>query len=120
MRMHRGFTLIEVMVAMAVFAVAALAVLNATGQHVNTLGVLEEKTFASMVADNQLALFVLEGKVPSSEKNGSSEMAGRTWYWTIKPTATADNALRAVDVIVWQDESKRGSLVSVRTYVPAN
>ncbi|WP_028024304.1 type II secretion system minor pseudopilin GspI [Enterovibrio calviensis] len=120
MKRFRGFTLIEVLVAMAVFAVAALAVLNATGQHVNTLGVLEEKTFAAMVADNQLALFVLEGKALSSEKNGNSEMAGRKWFWTIKPTATADNMLRAVDVIVWQDETKRSSIVSVRTYVPAN
>lgn len=120
MRKRRGFTLIEVLVAMAVFAVAAMAVLNATGQHVNSLGALEEKTFASMVADNQLALFVLDDKPISSAKNGKSEMAGREWFWTIKPIATSDNLLRAVDVIVWADERRQGSLVSVRTYVPAN
>lgn len=119
MRTHRGFTLIEVLVAMAVFAVAAMAVLNATGQHVNSLGALEEKTFASMVADNELALFVLDGKPLSSAKNGSSELAGRTWFWTIKPVATADNLLRAVDLVVWKDETKQHSLVTVRTYVPA-
>ena len=118
MRQTLGFTLIEVLVAMAVFAVAAMAVLNATGQHVNSLGALEEKTFAAMVADNELALFTLEGKVPTSAKNGKSELAGRTWFWTIQPVPTVDNALKAVDVIVWQNEEKTNQLLSVRTYVP--
>lgn len=119
MKRVRGFTLIEVLVAMAVFAVAAMAVLNATGQHVNSLGALEEKTFASMVADNQLALFMLEDKPVSSAKNGSEELAGRKWFWTIKPVATTDKILRAVDVIVWTDEKRQNSLVTVRAYVPA-
>ena len=43
----RGFTLLEVMVAMAVFAVAGLAVMKSAGEQVLGLGLLEEKTFAS-------------------------------------------------------------------------
>ena len=113
---QRGFTLIEVMIALAIFAVSAMAVLSATGETITTLGNLKQKTFAAMVADNQLALMKLEG-VPNAEKSGSSNLAGETWYWTIKPTPTADGTLRAVDLIVWQNESKRSSLVTVRTYV---
>ncbi|PCS21126.1 type II secretion system minor pseudopilin GspI [Candidatus Enterovibrio escicola] len=119
MRITSGFTLIEVLVTMTIFAVATMAVLNATGQHVRTLGVLEEKTFASIVADNQLSLFVLEKTVLSSEKSGKSELAGRTWYWTIQPTVTINSALEAVDIIIWQNEKKRSSILSVRTYVSA-
>ncbi|PKF51402.1 type II secretion system minor pseudopilin GspI [Enterovibrio nigricans] len=120
MRTSRGFTLIEVLVAMAVFAISALAVMNVSSQQVNNLSALEEKTFAAMVADNQLALLMLENKVPTSAKSGKSEMAGREWYWTIKPIATAQSTLRAVDILVWQDERKQSALATVRTYVPAN
>lgn len=120
MKKIRGFTLIEVLVAMAVFAVTAMAVLNATGQNANTLMLLEEKTFASMVADNQLALLLLEGGVPTGEKTGSEELAGKEWYWTIKPIQTVDASLRAVDVIVWSSADRKGKLTTVRTYVPGS
>ena len=117
MKKNLGFTMIEVLVAMAVFAISAMAVLNATGQNVLSLGMLEEKTFASIVANNQMSLFKIDGSSISSEKNGSSEMAGREWYWTIKPIDTSDGMLRAIDVIVWQDDKKRDQLLMVRTYV---
>ncbi len=120
MKKQRGFTLIEVLVAMAVFAVTAMAVLNATGQNARTLSFLEEKTFASMVADNQLALLMISGKVPSGEQNGKEEMAGIEWHWTLKPIATSESTLRAVDVIVWGDKDKKSKLTTVRTYVPNN
>ncbi len=115
-----GFTLIEVLVAMAVFAITAMAVLNATSQNARTLMLLEEKTFASMVADNQLVLLTLQESVPSSEKSGKEKMAGKEWHWTIKPVKTSDNLLRAVDVIVWSDERKKDPLTTVRTYVPTS
>lgn len=120
MRKNLGFTLIEVLVAVAIFAVSAMAVLNATGQNVTTLGVLEEKTLASIVANNQMTLLMLDDAILTSEKNGSSDMAGREWFWTIKPIDTADGLLRALDVIVWQDENKRSPLLTVRSYVASN
>ncbi len=113
-----GFTMIEVLVAMAVFAISAMAVLNATGQNVITLGVLEEKTLASIVANNQVSLLILDSETSNiSEKSGSSEMGGRNWHWTIKPIDTSDGMLRAIDVIVWQDDRKLNPYLTVRTYV---
>lgn len=119
MKSNYGFTLIEVLVAMAIFAVSSMAVLNATGQNLSTLGILEEKTLAAIVADNQMALLLLNDSAPTSEKNGNSKMGGRDWFWTIKPVDTSDGLLRALDVIVWQDEFKRNPLLTVRTYVAA-
>ena len=51
----QGMTLLEVLVALAIFATAALSVLRAVTQHINTLGYLEEKTFAGLEVDNQMA-----------------------------------------------------------------
>ncbi|MGL5728054.1 MAG: type II secretion system minor pseudopilin GspI, partial [Plesiomonas sp.] len=63
--MKRGFTLLEVLVALAVFAVAALAVMQAASGHVRSLSLLEEKLFAGWVAENQQALLAL---MPASER----------------------------------------------------
>ncbi|MGL5291737.1 MAG: type II secretion system minor pseudopilin GspI [Vibrionaceae bacterium] len=113
---QRGFTLIEIMIALAIFSVSAMAVLNSTGQNINSLAALEKKTFAAMVADNQLALLLLSG-APDSERSGTANLADQEWHWTIKPVPTASGMLRAVDVIVWESSKKSSELASVRTYV---
>ena len=117
MKHDRGMTLLEVLVALAVFSTAALSVMKAVSQHLNTLGYLEEKTFAVMVADNELAKIRLSGQLPSSEKRGKSELAGREWYWVIKNTKTADGYLRALDATVATDAERKQTVVTVRTYV---
>ena len=114
---NRGMTLLEVLVALAVFATAALSVMKSVSQHMNTLGYLEEKTFAAMVADNELAKLRLSGQIPTSVKRGKSELAGREWYWSIKSVKTADGYLRALDVTVATDEARKQSVVTLRTYV---
>ncbi|EAS40807.1 type II secretion system protein GspI [Photobacterium profundum] len=117
MKHNRGMTLLEVLVALAIFAIAALSVMKAVSQHLNTLGYLEQKTFAIMVADNTLAKVRLSGEIPTTEKRGKSELAGQEWYWSVKSTKTADGYLRAVDVTVATDSERKKSVVSVRTYV---
>ncbi|EKO3923066.1 type II secretion system minor pseudopilin GspI [Vibrio metschnikovii] len=111
----RGFTLLEVLVALAIFATAAISVIRAVTQHVNTIGYLEDKMFAAMVADNQMAKVML---TPASlaTKEGKEELAGRTWYWRVAPIATTAPVLSAFDVSVASTE-KGQPLVTVRSYV---
>ena len=47
-----GFTLLEVMVALAICAMAGIAAMQATGEHINHLSSIEEQTYASWVAEN--------------------------------------------------------------------
>lgn len=54
--MKRGFTLLEVMLALAIFALAATAVLQIASGALSNQHVLEEKTVAGWVAENQTAL----------------------------------------------------------------
>lgn len=70
----RGMTLLEVLVALAIFATAAISVIRAVTQHINTLSYLEEKTFAAMVVDNQMALVMLH---PEKLKSAGHTRAGR-------------------------------------------
>jgi len=48
-RKYAGMTLLEVLVALAIFATAAMSVIRAVSQHINTVGYLEQKMFAAMV-----------------------------------------------------------------------
>lgn len=113
-----GMTLLEVMVALAIFAVAGLALMQAAGGQVNGLAHLEERTFAGWVADNQMAEVQLSGKWPGlSWISGQEEMAGHTWYWRWQGVETADGDFRAVDVEVRPEEKSASPLVSLRGYV---
>lgn len=117
MKNKQGFTLLEVLVALAVFAVAAMSILKAVSQHVNTLGYLEEKTFAAMVADNTLAQLHLSGEYPSASKTGKTTLANREWYWTAKSIKTQQSLLRQIEISVATDPQREHSVITVKTYV---
>lgn len=112
---ERGMTLLEVLVALAIFATAAISVIRAVTQHINTLSYLEEKTFAAMVVDNQMAMVMLHPE-KLKKTQGTQKLAERDWFWTVTPVATSDNLLKAFDVSV--ATSKNASpIVTVRSYV---
>lgn len=111
---QRGMTLLEVLVALVIFATAAMSVIRAVSQHINTLSYLEEKTFASMVADNQMAAVYLSGS--TTARSGTEQLAGRTWYWTVKPVSTSGSFLQAVDVTV-AAQKEASPVVSLRSYL---
>ncbi len=119
-RQQAGFTLLEVMVAMFIFAVAGAAIIKTTSEHINSVGKLEEITFATWVANNQLTrASLLSEKTwpPKNKERGSVEMLGRTWYWQQQVQETADADLKAIIITVGSDPEYVGSITSVTTYV---
>ena len=113
-----GMTLLEVMVALAIFALAGTAAMKAASDHLNSVSRIEENTFATWVANNRLNEMKLTGSWPPKNNiRGSAEMAERTWYWQQNVKKTADADLLAVEVSVGLDEQYEYFNTSVVTYV---
>ena len=78
----RGFTLVEILVALAIIAIALAALMRASGDHTYSASYLKQKTLAHYVAMNELAKLQIEKKWPrTGEENKSTEMADHEWYW---------------------------------------
>ncbi len=117
-RKQTGMTLLEVMVAMAVFATAGLAVMKVATENLNSMAYLEEKTFANWVAANTLVELKLAGSFPGkSWRKGESELAGRTWYWRYKAEATESSDFTGVIVEVAVDNKYESTVSHLLTYV---
>lgn len=115
-----GFTLIEVLVALAIVAIGMAAVLGTLTSSADTVSYLRDKTFANWVALNQIAQLRLTGQTPAPGKSdGDSELAGRKWHWRQEVSATQvpgmlriDVSVRPTDVTVSDEDSGWYSTVS--------
>ena len=118
MKRFTGLTLLEVMIALFIFAVAGTAMMKTASDHINNVGLVEEITLATWVANNQLTRVQLDDQwPPRNNQRGSEEMAGRTWHWQRTVTKTNDEDLRAVEVRVGLDETYADSVTSVTSFV---
>lgn len=78
----RGFTLIEVMVALAIVTLAVAAMLGSMTSAADNVYFLRDKTFAEWVALNRIAEVRLAPALPKKGKtDGEAELAGRNWTW---------------------------------------
>lgn len=115
---QQGMTLLEVMVALLIFALTGSAILKAAGDHLNNVGQVEAITFANWVASNRLNQLQIETSwPPKNNVKGQMDMADRTWYWQQSVVKTNDEDLRAVTVNVGLNEDYSDNVTSVTTFV---
>ena len=104
-----GFTLIEVLVALAIVAIGMAAVLEALTSSANTAIYLQDKTFAQWVALNRLETVRLSGTVPGTgTSSDKTDYAGRSWEWQQKVTSTKIPDLRQIEIDVRPADSTAG------------
>lgn len=102
---HRGFTLIEVLVALFVFAVAMTALVQSGTRRAQNVDYLRDRTLASWIAVDRITAIRLEsGELATGSRDGEVEMARRTWFWQAEISATEDDTVRRIEVAVRLDE----------------
>ncbi len=108
---RRGFTLVEVMVALAVVAVALPALLGALYQQVDGTAYLRDKSLAHLVAANKLAELRLlsssDGGLLRGQDNGAAQMAERDWYWWLTSEPTQVGQFSRIEITVSDSQENR-------------
>lgn len=117
--MQRGFTLLEVMVALAICALAGIAAMQATGEHINHLSTLEQQTYASWVAENVLVEQRAQGEkwAGKNGQKGTETLAGIEWYWRQDVVVTEDKSFVKVTINVFSDEKLEYPIYELSTYL---
>ena len=114
MKGARGFTLVEVLVALVIVALGMGAALKALSSAADSTARLREKTFASWVGFNQLSTERLKAGLPvAGTKQGDSDFAGQRWHWEQTVADTDVPGLKRITIVVRHAEDRSGWLATI-------
>lgn len=105
-RQDRGFTLVEVLVALVVVAIALGALVRTTGQAATTQFEAERRTLALWIASNQLAALSLEPSLEAGRRAGQTRMGEHDWRWQATIAPAPGGELWRIDVVVADAEDR--------------
>ena len=114
---QRGFTLLEVVIAGAIVAIAVVSVVQAAGTYTKNIAYMRDKVLAQWVANNVMTQYLLEKTKPrKGSEEGREDMAGREWNWQRELAETPTPGMFKITVSVSRGESEH-ALVSLSSFV---
>lgn len=115
---RNGFTLVEVLVALAIISIALLAALRVAGGGTNSVGELRGRLLAGWVAENLLAESRARGDWPlPGILTGTQRQGGIEFSWREEVVATPNAAFRRVDVRVFAAPEEGHALANLTGFV---
>lgn len=118
---HRGFTLIEVLVALFLVGVALPAMVMRMQGIIDHTIHIEEKTYAYWIAENQLQELLIEQrlskKLTKQKKHQDTlEFGGREWFWSAEVIQTELPEMFRVNMAVSRDQ-KESALANLSGFI---
>lgn len=111
-RSSRGFTLIEVLVALLILSIALGGIAVTMGRMLSNAQLMQDRTYASWIAQNRIVQMRAEGTLPEpGRESGDVEFANGTWDWHSVISETGIENLLRVDISV----SRAGSDDTTKT-----
>lgn len=104
MKNSKGFTLIEVLIALAIISIALTAIIKATSQNIKNNIYLQEKTIANWVGTeimNEATIGLLQLPPAPDKRDGDLTMLGKTWHWQAHLVATPNPHIQKITVSVF-------------------
>lgn len=102
-----GFTLIEVLLALAIIAIALTALLKATASNVTNTNRIKEKTISHWIAVQGVSMIQL-GLVPiksNEEITQVTTLLGQRWYWRAKLSPSIIESVEQITIRISQNQA---------------
>ena len=111
---EEGFTLVEMLVALAIFSLAALALLRLEGATVAGTAELQEQALAQMVARNVVVEALTDPEPPAfGERRGKAANGGRNWTWVRTTGRSPEPRIQMIEVRVLGDTGREAARMTV-------
>jgi len=113
-----GFSLIEIIIALAIVSIAVLAISSAMSQHTRAAAGLEQRLVASWVASNEMAKIKHKAKVEkvkTGRRSNTVDMGGRRWRATAQVAETDVERVFLVTVLVRDNDDASGATIATLT-----
>ena len=99
-----GFSLLELLVAVAVLSLAAVTLLDHQASAARMTGRVQEQALAAIVAENRLALLTAQEEDPTiGSRSGLEDQFGATFRWTEVVRVVPGSELMSLDITVTAD-----------------
>lgn len=116
----KGFTLLEVLVAMAIISLGLIGVFGSLNQMLTATGLLRDKTLATWIATDRITEMRIKGEYPDAGvRDDLIDMAGAEWSYTIKVAEIPDMDMRRLDVTVAFADDPDNIIATVIGFLPA-
>lgn len=118
-----GLTLIEVLIALSIVAIAMTAIIKAASQNIRSTAYLQNKTIAMWVGEqvlNETRAKVLKIGRSSGSQKLTTEMLGHEWFWQTEEEATPNPRIKKIMVKVFanEDEEEAGTpVITLESYM---
>lgn len=108
MNRQTGFTLAEVMVAMAILSTAVAAALVLMSGQLAAAGDVERRMLAGIVAENLLVEVMANNNTPQLRtETGVEALGGVDWQWTRVTAETPVNGMVRITIDIRQEDSEQ-------------
>ena len=113
-RARSGFTLLEVLVALLVLALALLALMRTAALQIDTFAALRQRTLAGWLAQDLLAETRLASEFPpTGSSTGTRRFGAGDWRWEVRVQATDVATIRRIDVRVYSAADRQTAMAQL-------
>lgn len=111
---ENGFTLIEMLVALAIFSLAALALLRLEGATVKNTGLLQEQAVAQLVARNLAVETITDPIAPAfGTERGQAANGGRRWVWVRETGRSPEPRIQMIHILVLSQQGREAARLTI-------
>lgn len=116
----RGFTLLEIMISLAIFSIASASLIKNATQTIRQTSIIQDRTIAYWIAENELTQIrsAPRGELPNPGSDRSNVvMANREWNVILDIEATENVDMRRIIVSVYLPTNTDNSIVSLTGFI---